>query len=95
MRFFYNLFKLLLRMDHRLATLNATVQAFSDAHQPLRVVAPEEYIGDQEVMAILGISYSSLRRFREEGKIPCSRVGRRYYYRPSDIHRLLHTKHSV
>ena len=95
MRFFYNLFKLLLRMDHRLATLNATVQAFSEAHQSSTAVTPEEYLGDQEVMAILGISYSSLRRFRDEGKIPCSRVGRRYYYRPSDIHSLIHTKRSV
>ena len=89
MRFFYNLFKMLLRMDRRLATSNEMILSFLDAHPPTTAITPEEYIGDQDVMDILGISYSSLRRFRDEGKIPCSRIGRRYYYRSSDIHALL------
>jgi DNA-binding transcriptional MerR regulator len=47
------------------------------------------WIDSQIVMQKLNISPRTLQRFRDNGTIPFSRVGRKIYYKPSDIERIL------
>ncbi len=47
-----------------------------------------EWIDNEEVCSLLGISLRSLQSYRESGKIPFSRIGHKIYYKPADIARL-------
>jgi DNA-binding transcriptional MerR regulator len=37
----------------------------------------------------LHISKRTLQTYRDTGIIPCSRIGRKYYYKTSDVERLV------
>lgn len=50
----------------------------------------EEFLTSEEVCALLHINRPSVYRWAREGKLkPCSKIGRRNFYRKSDIVALL------
>lgn len=51
----------------------------------------ERWISNKEAMEILGISSRTLQRYRDNGCIPFSKIGRNCRYRLSDIERALET----
>lgn len=51
----------------------------------------ERWISNKEAMGMLGISPRTLQRYRDNGCIPFSKIGRNCRYRLSDIKRALET----
>lgn len=49
----------------------------------------ERWISNKEAMDILGVSPRTLQRYRDNGCIPFSKIGRNCRYRLSDIERVL------
>lgn len=49
----------------------------------------KRWLTNEEAMEYLGLSRSTLNRYRMEGKIPYSKVGQNVYYRLEDIEELL------
>lgn len=48
-----------------------------------------EYLDNSEVLRMLKISSRCLQTWRDEGKIPFTRISRKIYYRATDIEKLL------
>ena len=84
--------------------INLLIQAFLRIEQKLALIlemmnlavqlsAPVPktciWLDNQEVMQMLKISESTLRRWRISGLIPWTRIKGKYYYKDSDIHELL------
>ena len=53
------------------------------------VEAATQWLDNQDVMQMLKISESTLRRRRIEGSIPSTRIKGKYYYKVEDIQALL------
>jgi len=49
----------------------------------------KNWIDGQIVMQTLKISPRTLQRLRDNGKLPYSKIGRKIFYKPSDIDRIL------
>ena len=49
----------------------------------------KKWLTNEEAMEYLGLSRSTLHRWRKSGKIPYSKVGRNVYYRLEDIREML------
>jgi hypothetical protein len=88
-------FKLLLRIDSRLVTMNGLAQLILEHHQSLeqllmqRIAVQPIWLDNQEVMQKLKISESTLKRHRLKGVIRSTRIGGKYYYNEADIEELL------
>ena len=53
-------------------------------------VQPQErWLNSKEVTAMLGISLRTLQRYRDEGRIPFSLMGRTCRYRLTDVERMM------
>jgi TonB-dependent SusC/RagA subfamily outer membrane receptor len=48
-----------------------------------------EWLTGEEVCTLLRISKRTLQTYRDTGIIPCSRTGRKYFYKTSDVERLI------
>jgi hypothetical protein len=48
-----------------------------------------EWLTGEEVCSFLHISKRTLQTYRDTGIIPCSRIGRKYFYKTSDVERLI------
>ena len=55
--------------------MNPTFSRFS-----LENVALSDFMDGTDVMNLLHISDSTLRRMRKNGQIPCIKIGKKYYY---------------
>ena len=84
-------FDLLLGIDSRLVTLNGTARLILEQHQSLeqrllqKIAVQTVWLDNQDVMQKLKISESTLRRLRDQGTIPYSRIRGKYYYSEPDI----------
>lgn len=65
--------------------------AIQDALQQLQSPGDhaKEWLTNEEAIDYLGLSRPTLQRYRNDGKLPYSRVGSRVYYRRGDIEALL------
>lgn len=50
-----------------------------------------EFMTNDAVMKYLGLSRPTLQRYRDSGRLPFSKIGRKVYYRRSDVEELLKT----
>ena len=50
---------------------------------------PKEWFTNREAMDFLGLSKTTLQRYRASGQLPFSKVGGNIYYRYEDVVRLL------
>lgn len=48
-----------------------------------------QYLTSEEVMETLQISKSTLYRWTKSGKLPYSRIGKKYHFNPYQIEKLL------
>lgn len=48
-----------------------------------------KWLDNQDVCAILHISYRSLQHYRDNGTMPYTQIGRKVYYKPEDVERML------
>jgi excisionase family DNA binding protein len=48
-----------------------------------------EWLSGEEVCSLLRISKRTLQTYRDTGTIPCSRIGRKYYYKASDMEQFI------
>lgn len=55
------------------------------ARREYNVSAPKEWLTNKEAMEFLGLSKTSLQRFRKAGRLPFSKMGGSIYYRYSDL----------
>jgi excisionase family DNA binding protein len=51
-----------------------------------------EWLSGEEVCSLLRISKRTLQTYRDTGTIPCSRIGRKYYYKASDMEQFINQK---
>ena len=49
----------------------------------------EQWLGNEDVCALLQISLRTLQSYRDSGMLPFSLIGRKYYYRVSDMQQLI------
>lgn len=54
----------------------------------------EPWLYDKDVTDILKISHSTLKRWRQQGVIPSTRIGRTHFYKMSQVYKALHDNHS-
>ena len=45
----------------------------------------KEYLTNTEASKYLDVSKSTLQRWRDDGTLPCTRIGRNIYYRREDL----------
>jgi len=67
---------------------------FAETNSPLLTEQPsdtplEEWIDSQDVMQVLHISPRTLQTLRTNGTLPFSRIGRKLFYKRSDILKIL------
>ena len=55
----------------------------------LTVQPQERWLTSKDVTALLGISLRTLQRYRDEGRIPFSLMGRTCRYRLTDVERIM------
>ena len=55
----------------------------------LTVQPQERWLTSKDVTALLGISLRTLQRYRDEGRIPFSLMGRTCRYRLTDVERMM------
>ncbi len=49
----------------------------------------EQWLGNEDVCALLQISPRTLQSYRDNGILPFSQIGRKCYYRVSDVEQLI------
>lgn len=49
----------------------------------------EQWLGNEDVCALLQISLRTLQSYRDRGMLPFSLIGRKCYYRVSDMQQLI------
>lgn len=49
----------------------------------------EKWLGNDDVCSLLQISFRTLQSYRDNGILPYSQIGRKCYYRVSDIENLI------
>ena len=49
----------------------------------------EQWLGNEDVCALLQISLRTLQSYRDSGMLPFSLIGRKFYYRVSDMQQLI------
>jgi predicted DNA-binding transcriptional regulator AlpA len=54
-----------------------------------------KWLDQQEVCLLLGLSKRTLQTYREKGILPSSQIGRKTYFKWSDIEKLMQTKSPV
>lgn len=47
--------------------------------------APKEWLTNRETMEFLGLSKTTLQRYRADGRLPFSKIGGNIYYRYEDL----------
>lgn len=82
-----SLIKLIIRIDQKLSEIIIILNmpAEPQADQP----RASNWLDNQDVMQKLKISESTLKRRRQEGIIPSTRIKGKYYYQEADIQELL------
>ena len=86
----YSLLKLFLRIDQRLQVIITILSRLAELEKDhLPAPVKEVWFDNQEVMFKIKISESTLKRHRRNNTIPCTRIKGKYYYKLSDIEKLL------
>ena len=49
----------------------------------------EKWLGNDDVCSLLQISKRTLQSYRDNGVLPCSQIGRKCYYKVSDVENLI------
>ena len=49
----------------------------------------KQWLGNEDVCALLQISPRTLQSYRDNGMLPFSQIGRKCYYRVSDVEQLI------
>ena len=60
---------------------------------PKSEAGPKEWMTNKEVMAFLGLSKTTLQRYRNDGLLPYSKVGANIFYRYQDVIAFLEEHH--
>lgn len=82
------LIRIFLRIEQKLS-LMIDIMNMKVAYQPYQPAHSSQWLDNQEVMQILKISASTLKRRRLEGTLPCTRMKGKCYYKDSDIQEVL------
>lgn len=90
MNIFFTFLRLFVRIDTRLVTMAGLLQLLVDHQQGLqRILVPPIWLDNQQVMQLLKISATTLKRRRLEGTLPFTRMRGKCYYKDSDIQEIL------
>ena len=86
------IFQALLNLSAELKEIKAIVGVLRKTQ--LQQVA-ENWIHGQEVMQIIKISRRTLQTMRDSGTLPFSRINGKFYYKVSDLEKLLENNYST
>lgn len=79
----------------KIVNLKSKLESLKAQAQQLQVCKRDkstiDWIDGQEVMAILNISPRTLQTYRDNGMLPFSQIGAKFYYKPSDVELILKT----
>lgn len=75
-------------------TFEQMKERFKDFSQQVKNLCGENYdkekwLGNDDVCSLLQISKRTLQSYRDNGVLPYSKIGRKCYYRVSDIENLI------
>lgn len=70
-------------------SVRGAVSAAIQKLQPGQPGSSKDWLTNEEAIDYLGLSRPTLQRYRNDGKLPYSRVGSRVYYRREDVEALL------
>lgn len=73
-------------LKRRLVSLAGKMAEFDRKTAP---PSPEKWLDAQQVCLALNISKRALQKYRDNGLIPYSRVGGKFFFREMDIERIL------
>ena len=73
-------------LKNRLSRLSVAVADFKQKTAP---ATPEKRLDAQQVCQLLDVSKRTLQIYRENGTLPYSTIGGKYYYLEADIARIL------
>lgn len=82
-------FRLLLKINIRFAQKKLPILIEEDLRGGLPPASTEQWLDNQDLRQKLHMSQSILRRHRLEGTISYMRINGKYYYRKSDIEKLM------
>jgi hypothetical protein len=85
----FSLVKLFMRIDHRLKVIAEILHSIAERSAPHQQSAADEWLDNQDVMQLLKISDSTLKRYRLQGIIPSTRIKGKPYYKRSEICEIL------
>lgn len=75
-------------------TFEQMKQRFADFAKQVKVLCRngrnnEQWLSNSEVCGFLKISHRTLQSYRDNGTLPYSQIGRKCYYKASDVEQLL------
>lgn len=82
---------LILNLSQEVKTLKAYLQQI---HKSRLESFTQEWIDGQDVMQTLHISKRTLQSLRDSGTLPYSRINGKFYYKLSDLERLMERNYS-
>lgn len=72
-----------------------TIKAYLEVYQKTRLEKfNEAWIDGQEVMQVMHISKRTLQSLRDSKKLPYSRINGKFYYKLSDLEKMLESNYS-
>ena len=92
-----NLLKLLANLEELLKKTLTYLKTLTENRQPGKDFfgqTEETWLDGQDVNQLVHFSDSTLRRLRQAGELPCSRINGKIYYKRSDIMGLLEKYYS-
>lgn len=85
------LFDLIMILSHEIRELKLRIERIRTNKKSY---LKETWIDNQEVMQMLHISQRTLQTLRSNGTIPYSKIKGKFYYKVSDIERILESNYS-
>lgn len=76
-------------LEELLSTLDGFVCRFERAFGEHAADKPDRWLDTQDVCLILSISKRAVQSLRSSGKLPSSKVGKKSYYKPEDVQKLI------
>lgn len=76
-------------LEELLSTVNAFVHRFERAFNLNHPKELKEWLDTQDVCIMLSISKRGVQTLRSSGKLPSTKIGKKSYYKPEDVQKLI------
>lgn len=76
-------------LEELLSSINGLIVKFERTFNTNHSQGPKGWLDTQDVCMLLSISKRGVQNLRSSGKLPSTKIGKKSYYKPEDVQKLI------